>query len=166
MPPHSTNSSPPVKTELGHLVLVVLLFVLVPSFGRTAQEPVAFVKHIAPVLREKCLTCHGPEKAKGGFRLDTFELMNKPGSSKLSPLVAGSPQKSHLFELLTTTDEDDRMPQKDNALPREQIGLFERWIREGAKFDGPDPQATLASLGALMDQPPAPETYIAPVPIT
>jgi len=127
---------------------------------------VSFVKQIAPVLREKCLACHGPEKAKGGFRLDSFELMNKPGSSKLPTLVTGSPEKSHLFELLTTSDEDDRMPQKDNALPREQIGLFERWIREGARFDGADPKATLASLAALLDQPSPPETYIAPVPIT
>jgi WD40 repeat protein len=152
-----------VNAALRHLVLVV---VLASSFGRAAQEPVAFVKQIAPVLREKCLTCHGPEKAKGGFRLDTFELMNKPGSSKLPPLVAGSPEKSHLFELLTTSDQDDRMPQKDNALPPDQIGLFERWIREGARFDGPEPKATLASLAALMDQPLAPETYLAPVPIT
>jgi hypothetical protein len=154
-----------VNAALRHLVLVlvVVVVVVVPSL---AQEPVAFVRQIAPVLREKCLTCHGPEKAKGGFRLDTFELMSKPGSSKLPPLVAGSPEKSHLFELLTTTVEDDRMPQKDGALPREQIGLFERWIREGARFDGPDPKATLASLAALMDQPLAPETYIAPVPIT
>jgi hypothetical protein len=132
----------------------------------SAAEPVSFVKQIAPILREKCLTCHGPEKAKGEFRMDSFELLNKPGSSKTAPVVSGAPEKSHLLELLTTADEDDRMPHKDDALPKEQIGLFERWIREGAKFDGPDTKATLASLAAFVDQPAAPDTYATPLPIT
>ena len=47
-----------------------------------AVEPVSFVREIAPILRDKCLTCHGPEKAKGEYRLDTFELLQKPGASK------------------------------------------------------------------------------------
>jgi WD40 repeat protein len=131
-----------------------------------AAEPVSFVKDIAPILREKCLPCHGPEKAKGEFRLDTFELLNKPGSSKTPPLQGGAPEKSHLYELITAADADDRMPQKDDPLPKEQVVLMERWIREGAKFDGPDAKAGLASLAGLLDQPPAPEIYRAPVPIT
>jgi cytochrome c/WD40 domain-containing protein len=132
----------------------------------SAAEPVSFVKQIAPILREKCLTCHGPEKAKGEFRMDSFELLNKPGSSKTAPIVSGAPEKSHLLELLTTADEDDRMPQKDDALPKAQVALFERWIREGAKFDGADTKATLASLAAFVDQPAAPDTYATPLPIT
>src|SRR5690242_16652718 len=116
--------------------------ILVCCGAVSAAEPVSFVKQIAAILREKCLTCHAPEKAKGEFRMDSFELLNKPGSSKTAPVVSGAPEKSHLLELLTTANEDDRMPQKDDALPKEQIALFERWIREGAKFDGPDTKAT------------------------
>lgn len=158
-----------MKTNLTHLDLVLLLVLVLVLASRSvyaAPEPVSFVKEIAPILREKCLTCHGPEKAKGEFRLDTFELLQKGGSSKVAPVIAGAPEKSYLFELLTTADEDDRMPQKDDPLPQEQIALVERWIREGAKFDGPDPKATLASLAAFVDQPRAPETYSVPVPVT
>jgi hypothetical protein len=139
---------------------------LAASLTAAATEPVSFVRDIAPILREKCLTCHGPEKAKGEFRLDTFDLLNKPGSSKTPPLHAGAPEKSHLYELITAADPDDRMPQKADPLPKEQIMLMERWIREGAKFDGADVKAGLASLAGLVDQPPAPEIYSAPVPIT
>ena len=128
--------------------------------------PVSFAREIAPILREKCLTCHGVEKAKGGYRVDTFELLRTPGSSKSAPLTAHAPQQSHLFELLTTADEDDRMPQKDEALPKEQIALFERWIKEGARFDGPDAKQSLASLGGLIEQPAPPQTYAANVPVT
>jgi hypothetical protein len=145
---------------------LLCLFALIPCFSGTCEESVSFLRQVAPILRDKCLTCHGPEKAKGEYRIDNFELMNKPGSSKVTPLVSGAPEKSHLYQLLTATDEDDRMPQKDDPLPKEHIAVFARWIREGAKFDGPDTKATLGSLAGLVDQPPAPETYAIPVPIT
>src|SRR5688572_31279132 len=93
--------------------------------GPLRAEPVSFVREIAPILRDKCLTCHGPEKAKGEYRLDTFELLQKPGASKAAPITAGAPAQSHLFELVTAANEDDRMPQKDEALPKQQIGLIE-----------------------------------------
>jgi hypothetical protein len=43
--------------------------------------------------------------------------MQKPGASKATPITAGAPGQSHLFELITAADDDDRMPQKDEALP-------------------------------------------------
>src|SRR5688572_1259722 len=141
MTPLSCRLQRSMNIRLAHFVLP---FLLAAPLTHAAAEPVIFVKEIAPILRDKCLTCHGPEKAKGEFRLDTFETLSKPGSSKNPPLVSGAPEKSHLFELLTTTDDDDRMPQKDAPLPKEHIALVERWIREGAKFDGPDFKATLA----------------------
>jgi WD40 repeat protein len=131
-----------------------------------AAQSVSFVKEIAPILRDKCLTCHGPDKAKGEYRLDTFELLQKPGGSKNAPIVGGAPERSHLFELLTTADEDDRMPQKDDALPKEQIRLIERWINEGARFDAPDPKLSLASLAGYIDQPSPPDVYRASMPVT
>jgi hypothetical protein len=133
------------------------------SFG---AEPISFVREIAPILRDKCLTCHGPEKAKGEYRLDTFELLQKPGASDEVPIVPSAPDKSHLFQLLTVADEDDRMPQKDEALPKEHIALFRRWIAEGARFDAPDPRLSLAALAGLVEQPAPPRVYRAPVPVT
>ncbi|MCI0745136.1 MAG: hypothetical protein L0Y58_07005 [Verrucomicrobia subdivision 3 bacterium] len=139
---------------------------LLIGVGVLAAEPVSFVRDIAPVLRDKCLTCHGAEKAKGNYRLDSFELLAQSGSSEEPPITPGAPEKSHLLELLSARDADDRMPQKDDALPGATIALFERWIREGARFDGPNPKATLVSLAGLLTQPMPPENYAAPVPIT
>ena len=156
------SSSKPVKSSKCQLSFLFIG----SAFAIAAAEPVSFVRQIAPILREKCVTCHGPEKAKAEFRLDTFELLNKSGSSKTAPLQPGAPEKSHLYELITASDPDDRMPQKDDPLPKEQVALIERWIREGTKFDGPDPKAGLASLAGLVDQPPAPQFYSVPAPIT
>jgi hypothetical protein len=142
------------------------LWVVALAVGSLRAEPVSFVREIAPILRDKCVTCHGPEKAKGEYRLDTFELLQKPGASKATPVTAGAPGQSHLFELITAADADDRMPQKDEALPKRQIALIERWIKEGARYDAADPKLSLAALAGFVEQPSPPNVYRAPVPVT
>ncbi len=147
---------------------IALLFLAQPPDAEAEAESsgaVRFSQSIAPLLQQKCVTCHGPEKTKGGYQLHTFSALLKPGESKLAPVIAGEPARSHLFQLLTAKDADDRMPQKDDPLPSAQIALIERWIQEGAKFDGADPSATLASLLPQVIHPDPPANYARPVPI-
>lgn len=130
-----------------------------------APGDITFTRDIAPILAKKCVTCHGPEKAKGNYQLHNFATLLKPGASKSASLTPGQPAQSELFRLLVTTDADDRMPQKDDPLPQSQIALIEKWIQQGAKFDGPDPQAHLASLIPRVPHPNPPASYAQPVPI-
>ena len=130
-----------------------------------APAKVSFKQEIAPILARKCITCHGPDKAKGGYRLHTFELLMKGGESKSSPVTAGHPNQSKLFQLITSQDPDDRMPQKDDPLPQATLLLFERWIKEGADFDGPDPKAALSTWLQAGPQPDPPLAYPRPVPV-
>ncbi|MFM8469225.1 MAG: c-type cytochrome domain-containing protein [Limisphaerales bacterium] len=130
-----------------------------------APGDVSFTKDIAPILAKKCVTCHGPEKAKGNYQLHNFESLLKPGASKDAPVTPGQPAKSEMFRLLVTTDADDRMPQKDDPLPKTQIALIEKWIQQGAKFDGPDAKAHLASLIPRVPHPNPPASYARPVPV-
>jgi len=146
-----------------HLVLLSLS--LVTSHAAESSDAVSFSKTIAPLLQQKCVTCHGPDKTKGDYQLHTFAALMKPGESKEAPIMAGDPARSHLYQLITARDEDDRMPQKDDPLPPPQIALIERWIKEGAKFDGADPKATLASLLPPTNHPDPPASYARPVPI-
>lgn len=46
--------------------------------GPSVPNLVDFKKHVGPVLTKTCLECHGPEKSKGKFRIDTLnpDLMN------------------------------------------------------------------------------------------
>lgn len=127
------------------------------------SEAVSFSREVLPILVRKCQACHGPEKAKGGYRLHTFELLLKPGESKEKPVIPGDPEKSHLYQLITASDEDDRMPQKDEALPSAQITLIKRWIKEGAAFDGVDQKAVLALPRAPFPKPP--EKYPRPAAV-
>jgi mono/diheme cytochrome c family protein len=130
-----------------------------------APAPVSFSRELAPLLEKKCVACHGAEKAKGGFRLHTFSNLLQGGDSKEPIVTAGRPEQSKLHQLLVATDPDDRMPQKDEPLPSNQIELLKRWILEGAAFDGPDPKVTLASLRANVPHPAPPAAYAHPVPV-
>jgi mono/diheme cytochrome c family protein/uncharacterized protein with WD repeat len=108
--------------------------------------PVSFTQQIAPIFSQKCLACHGPEKAKGGYRLDTFSRSIKPGESEVPPVVPHEPVRSELYRRLTTNEAEDRMPQKDDPLTEDQIALIRQWIMQGARFDGADSGASLITL--------------------
>ena len=147
------------------LLLAAASFTTTVQVHAQAAGNASFARDIAPILQKKCVTCHGPEKQKGNFRLDSFEALLKPGASKQPAVVPGKPEASHLLQLLTTKDADDRMPQKDDPLPAAQIALVERWIREGAAYDSTDRRAPLAAIIPRVPHPAPPEVYKMPLPV-
>ena len=143
------------------IVATLFLFLAV----RAGAGDVSFSKEVAPILVAKCLACHNADKAKGGYRLHNFDALLKAGSSKDAPVVAGKPTESKLFQLITARDEDERMPQKDEALPSPQIATIRTWIEQGARFDGADRSIALAILSPPQHSS-APRAYVVPIPIT
>ena len=121
---------------------------------------------MAPLLERHCIACHGPDKAKGHFRLDTFESLLKPGSSDKPTLVPGQPEASRLYQLIVQPDPDERMPQKADALAPAEIEIIRAWITNGARFDGPSSSAPLGSFLPKPKPSPAPERYGQPWPVT
>jgi mono/diheme cytochrome c family protein len=156
-------------TEVAFALIVTSLWLITASPASAAADApsVSFKRDVAPILLKQCQTCHGPDKTKGTYRLDTFDRLGKAGSSGDPPIVAGRPDDSALYKLLVTHDADERMPQKSDPLPKEQVWAIRTWIAQGAKFDGPGPAAAIASYaqdagaGAA-----APAVYKRPVPIT
>jgi len=146
---------------------VVTLCLLIRSEGADVPPPPppGFTSEVAPILLRECQGCHGPERPKGGYRLDTFERLMKPGDSGDAPVTPGDPAASTLFRLITTHDEKKRMPQKDDPLPAAQVAVIERWIRGGAAFDGADRAAPLATIVPPTPHPAAPKAYARPVPV-
>jgi WD40 repeat protein len=136
------------------------------SPARAAESP-RFTADVAPLLVQKCQGCHGPEKAKGHYRVDTFERLTKPGDGGAAAITPGEPGHSELFLRVTSHDPEKRMPQKDDPLSPAQVALVEAWIRAGAKFDGPDRAAPLSTIvpSAQQPHPAAPQIYPRPVPV-
>ncbi|HEY0457345.1 MAG TPA: c-type cytochrome domain-containing protein [Verrucomicrobiae bacterium] len=146
--------------------LIAISSVLLCALRALAAQPVNFTNDIAPILVQKCLICHGPDKSKGSYRVDTYDWLLKPGSSKEPAITPGNSGKSKLFELITTDDEEDRMPQKNEPLSPPEIARIKDWITQGAHFAGADSKAPLVSIIPPIRQPDAPAVYPSPIPIT
>jgi hypothetical protein len=147
-------------------LLLVLASAFLTRLAAHAAEPVSFRRDVAPILAGQCQGCHGAEKAKGNYRVDTFARLTAAGESRAAPVTAGDPTRSSLYRLVATADEDDRMPQKADPLPAAQVATIKRWIEGGARFDGPDPTAPIASLLTDAGHPSPPEVYRRPMPVT
>ena len=96
----------------------------------------AFAGVIQPVLQQNCVSCHGPEKSKGGLRLDTFEGLTKGGKSGPA-MVAGKAGDSELVKRLhLPASAEDHMPPDGKPQPTaEEISLLQWWIDSGAPVD-------------------------------
>ncbi len=128
-----------------------------------ASNPSAFASLVQPLMTAKCVACHGPQKSKGGLRLDTLEAMLKAGKKGPS-LVAGKSADSHLIQRLKLpSQDDDHMPPDGKPqASADEIALLEWWIDAGAPDDKtPDELKLPANLAHLVNAP-APTT--APTP--
>src|SRR5262245_45968440 len=96
------------------------LLLLVALAPQAAFATVSFTNDIAPILAQKCIACHSDQKAKGNFQLHTFQALIK-GIKGDPVLVPGKPSESTIFQAVTATTPDDRMPQDDEPLPVAQI---------------------------------------------
>lgn len=89
---------------------------------------------VARVFESKCLSCHGPEKQKGKFRIDQRESLLKGGGSGVPAVVPGDPGKSGLLRLilLPSTHDDAMPPAGKEPLTDPEILAILRWIQAGA----------------------------------
>src|SRR3954467_12684803 len=105
---------------------------------KTARDEIDFTRDIRPIFSENCYACHGPDKGKrkAGLRFDIKEEALKKLDSGDYAIVPGKSAQSKLLKLITTKDEDDRMPplKSGKHLTPQQINLLKRWIDQGAKW--------------------------------
>jgi len=118
------------------------------------------------VLLANCHGCHNEETIEGGYRVDSFTELQKPGDSKRLLWKGVSIEESELFRRLTTDDVDERMPSQGEPLSSATIDLFRKWIKQGAKYDAEDPGASLAAILPVTRHPDPPATYRFTIPIT
>jgi len=113
----------------------------------TGEETVKFSLELAPVLAAQCNSCHGRQRPRADFSVATFNRLLRGGDS--GPVVVpGKPPESLLIKKLKGTA-GARMPLERPALEDETIAKFEKWIEEGAKFDGESPDESIARLAAV-----------------
>jgi hypothetical protein len=114
------------------LAPLFLALVIVPN--AIAAPPPDFDHDVKPILEQYCFKCHGPEKHKGGLRLDQKSSAFKGGESGEPAVVPGNSIESHLLQLVTSTDPDQAMPPKGDRLKPREIAMLQRWVETGAHW--------------------------------
>jgi cytochrome c553 len=107
--------------------LSFLIALTVASFARGDD----FTKSIQPIFAAHCIKCHGPDKQKGGLRLDRKVDALKGGDTGVV-IKSGKPGESLLMQLVSGKDPDRIMPPGDKRLTAEQIRTLSTWIEKGA----------------------------------
>ncbi len=126
------------------------------AFGTTPSASF-YARHIHPILDANCSSCHGEGQAKGGLRMDSYELLMKGGKDG-AVIVAGNSGKSVLFQRITLPpDHKQFMPAEGRPpLQPEEIRWIKAWIDQGAS-------QTVAKLDGITIREELPEAPIVPV---
>ena len=145
------------------LIVSVAAMLLGVTTLQAKENPVSFQKEIAPVLVEKCLGCHNQEKSEGKYSLATYPLLLK-GGKKGKSIEIGKPEESLLSRMCRGTEKPS-MPFEDDKLEESLLTKIDAWIREGAKFDGPNSELPLEELVASSHPTPINRDSPQPVPV-
>ncbi len=146
------------------LLAALTLATAAPAWAADASKApakVTYDDHVLPLLKDKCVGCHNPDKKRGGLVLSNYTRLMEGGSSG-PPVKAGDPDGSLLFKVMAHTSEPF-MPPRSAKLPKPTLDVISRWIAGGAPEnagskvvvpDRPKVDFTLPSVGK--GKPPGP----------
>jgi hypothetical protein len=102
-----------------------------------APDPKAvefFEARVRPLLVEKCVRCHGPDKQRGGLRLDSRAGLLKGGDNG-AVVAPGDADKSRLVQAVRGEGERKKMPPPPNdPLADESVSALTEWVKTGAPW--------------------------------
>ena len=96
-----------------------------------------FAAAVRPALEKHCFSCHGPDKQKGDYRMDSFAALLAGGKSGRPAVVPGDAAHSEfLHRLLLDPDDEKVMPPRKKPRPTPaEIALLSWWVKQGAARD-------------------------------
>jgi len=102
----------------------------IPEAPTADGEKIVFWRDVYPILDRSCLSCHGPKKQRGDFRVDRREdFFGKGGSTPL--VVPGKSAESPLIAIVSGLRQD--VPRPDvHQLPAAEVAILRAWIDAGA----------------------------------
>jgi hypothetical protein len=99
-----------------------------------AERAKQFEKDVLPLLKNRCVKCHGEKAREGGLRFGRAEDLSHLNDSGMAAIDPGGSAKSELIARVTSQDEDLQMPPKGEGkrLTKEEVATLRRWIDDGA----------------------------------
>lgn len=97
------------------------------------EAEIDFEQDIQPIFERNCLQCHGPQRAKGRYRMDTREYLLR-GGTEGTAVIPGDAAGSSLVIYIKHLEPTMEMPPIDEGEPLSpaEIALISDWIDQGA----------------------------------
>jgi len=116
------------------LFLIPLCFLMMPAKRGQCQTQkiIDFTRDIAPILQEKCASCHNGEKARNGFVVldrDAFLGFVEPGKADESSVWT-----DYLVQAPREKQPDSLVMPPDGPLRASELAMIRLWIEEGAEW--------------------------------
>ncbi len=109
----------------------VILASIVAAPAASAGQPGLFSERVAPLLRERCASCHNSTKKRGGLDVTTRERLLAGGDS--GPVVElGDASDSLLFKMIAGAE--PKMPKTGAKLTADDVAALCSWINDGAPW--------------------------------
>ena len=105
------------------------MWLVVCAGAACGQE--TFTSEVAPILKRRCVACHGAAMQTNGLRVDVGALLVQGGYSGAA-VVPGKPGESKLLARLTSGEKAFMMPPMGARLSAEEIAVITKWIASGA----------------------------------
>jgi uncharacterized membrane protein len=120
-----------------------------------SPDTVYFQQMVLPILVSNCAVpgCHDATTREEGYVFTNYENVMKV-------VKPGRPGDSDLYEVITDSDPDDRMPVPPRTpLTQEQIATIEKWIRQGARNNSCTPGCDTSNVRYAATIQPILQTY-------
>jgi cytochrome c5 len=104
-----------------------------------SEDKIDFARQIKPLLERSCLACHGAEKPRSAYRIDSRAALLKGGVSGEAAVVPGHGDKSPLLDYVAGRSLGMEMPplhkrQQYPALSKEDLKTLRAWVEQGAAW--------------------------------
>jgi hypothetical protein len=112
-------------------LILAAIAALLPLYAAAEEQPaVDFLKHVKPILAQRCFRCHSSLEQESGLRLDSVPAILKGGEGG-AIVAAGKSGESRLIAAIERTG-DVKMPPEGEPLTGEQIAILKAWVDAGA----------------------------------
>jgi hypothetical protein len=103
----------------------------------SVAEALLFEEVVQPILIQRCGQCHREGKMKGQFSVQILETLLKGGKTRAA-VVAGSLNKSELFNRITLDPSNEKYMPADGKTPltKAEIEIIQWWIEKGMATKG------------------------------
>jgi uncharacterized membrane protein len=101
--------------------------------GGEVGDRLVYTDIVAPILERRCVQCHKAGKAKGKYRMDTYELLVKGGKEGSGIEIGKSANSNIVVRMELPSDDEEHMPPEGKPdIEDHELAVIKWWIDNGA----------------------------------